>query len=257
VTVPTSARTPDRGTKIPLWAQVRADLERRLEAGAFTGGFPGELALVDEYGVSRHTVREALRSLRAQGAVVAGRGHRPRVAQVHEQSMGALWSFFRAIEAEGHVQDSDVLRLEVRADARVAGVLGRPPGTELLFLERLRRADGEPLAWDRAWLPADVARPLLDVDFRHTALYDELAGRCGVVMLAGQETVEARTADELTRDRLEVPLGSPVLVLTRIGHQQDRPLELRETVVRGDRFRLTVAWSGTRGDGLELRGVMA
>ena len=44
----------------PLWAQLRADLLRRLEEGEFRDVFPGEHDLVAEYQVSRHTVREAL-----------------------------------------------------------------------------------------------------------------------------------------------------------------------------------------------------
>src|SRR5499427_4290699 len=61
----TAARRLDRRSPLPLWAQLRADLRRRLDAGAFDEEFPGELALVEEYGVSRHTVRSALRDLRA------------------------------------------------------------------------------------------------------------------------------------------------------------------------------------------------
>src|SRR5215813_15590435 len=90
----TAARPLDRRGQLPLWAQLRADLRRRLDAGAFDEEFPGELALVAEYGVSRHTVRSALRDLRAEGIVVAERGRRPRRAS-HDlitQPLGALYS---------------------------------------------------------------------------------------------------------------------------------------------------------------------
>jgi len=46
-----------------------ADLRRRLARDDFATAFPGELALVAEYGVSRHTVREAVRRLRDEGLV--------------------------------------------------------------------------------------------------------------------------------------------------------------------------------------------
>ena len=57
------ARELDRRGTIPLWMQLLADLRRRLGAGEFATAFPGELALVAEYRVSRHTVREAVRRL--------------------------------------------------------------------------------------------------------------------------------------------------------------------------------------------------
>ena len=57
-----------------LWEQLRDDLRRRLDADEFTDGFPGELALAQEYDVSRHTVRQAVKVLRDEGRVVGSRG---------------------------------------------------------------------------------------------------------------------------------------------------------------------------------------
>ena len=54
---------PDRSNPLPLWAQVCGDLRRRIEFGEFAAGFPGELSLTEEYEVSRHTIREALREV--------------------------------------------------------------------------------------------------------------------------------------------------------------------------------------------------
>ena len=81
-----AARPLDRGSPTPLWAQLRADLRRRLAAGAFGEAFPGELALVADYEVSRHTVRSALRELRADGIVVAERGRRAAACRPRPRS---------------------------------------------------------------------------------------------------------------------------------------------------------------------------
>ena len=67
------ARPLDRSYPLPLWAQIDADLRRRLRAGAFQDRFPGELELAAEYGVSRQTVRDALRRLRGEGVLRSGR----------------------------------------------------------------------------------------------------------------------------------------------------------------------------------------
>ena len=79
-----TAATLDRLAGEPLWAQLLADLRRRLDQDEFAASFPGELALVAEYGESRHTEREALRSLREEGLVIAGRGRTPRRAEPTE-----------------------------------------------------------------------------------------------------------------------------------------------------------------------------
>src|SRR5215467_12154587 len=178
----TAARRLDRASPLPLWAQLRADLRRRLDAGAFDDEFPGELALVAEYGVSRHTVRSALRDLRAEGIVVAERGRRPRLAPhgLIAQPGGTLYSLFALVEAAGLRQTSVVLTRDIRADGVVADRLQLEASTPLFHLERLRLAGGEPLALDRVWLPASLAAPLLEADVTHTGLYHELATRAGV-----------------------------------------------------------------------------
>ncbi len=79
----------DRTALTPLWAQVREDLRARLSAGEFANGVPPEVALAMEYGVSRHTMREALSALRAEGVVMSQRGRGTTVVQAVTQP--ALW----------------------------------------------------------------------------------------------------------------------------------------------------------------------
>lgn len=229
----------------PLWAALLADLRGRLAEGEFVDAFPGELALVQDYGVSRHTVREALRHLRAEGTVTAARGRKPRLAPAEvEQQLGALSSLFAAVEGAGLEQRSVVRALDVRADGVVAARMMLEESTPLVYLERLRLAGDEPLALDRVWLPADVARPLLDVDFTHTALYTELLVHCGLRLTGGREQVRAVVPHRGERALLHVPAGVALLAVERTGCLHGRPLEHRHTLVRGDRFAITAQLEG-------------
>ena len=244
----TGARSLDRTRHDPLWSQLLADLRRRLDVGEFADSFPGELALVGEYGVSRHTVREALRRLRDEGTVVAGRGRSPRLAAPTEirQPLGALYSLFSSVEAAGLSQRSVVRTLEVRADGVIAARLGLEESTPLVFLERLRMAGTAPLAVDRVWLPHAIAAPLLDVDFTHTALYTELAQACGVTLTAGREDIRAVVPSEAERDLLAVGPDVAAFAIERLGLVGPEAVEWRHTLVRGDRFTVTADFS-TRG----------
>jgi len=247
-------RRLDRRSPLPLWAQLRADLRRRLDAGAFDDEFPGELALVAEYGVSRHTVRSALRDLRAEGIVVAERGRRPRLA-THDliaQPLGTLYSLFALVEAAGLRQTSVVLTRDIRADAVVADRLQLEASTPLFHLERLRLAGGEPLALDRVWLPADLAAPLLEADFSHTALYHELAMRAGVRLAGGREHIRAVAPSRAEQRLLGLPRSVGALAIDRLGYAGDRPVEWRRTLIRGDRFSLIAEFSQRTGYQLHL-----
>lgn len=234
-----------RSADVPLWVQLLADLRARLASGEFTDRFPGELALVEEYAVSRHTVREALRQLRTEGRVTAARGRKPRLAPVEvEQQLGALSSLFSAVESCGLEQRSIVRALDVRSDGVIATRLLLEESVPLVYLERVRLAGEEPLALDRVWLPADVATPLLTVDFTRTALYDELLTHCGLRLTGGREQVRAVVPLRGERELLRIPAGVALLAVERTGCLDGRPVEHRQTFVRGDRFALTAQYDG-------------
>ncbi|WIX78008.1 GntR family transcriptional regulator [Amycolatopsis carbonis] len=240
-------RTLSRSGSEPLWRQLQSELLTRLDDGEFTDEFPGELALAEEYGVSRQTVRQALRQLRADGVVVAERGRQPRVAPPAEiaQPLGALYSLFTSVEAAGLPQHSIVRTFDVRADALVAERLDLEASTPLVYLERLRLAGNEPLALDRVWLPADLAKPLLQADFTHTSLYNELARRTGVRLSHGREEVHAVIPTAAERTTLACAHDVAAFAINRLSHAKGRPVEWRHTLVRGDRYALTAEFSAT------------
>lgn len=239
-----------RTAGVPLWRQLLNDLRARLDQGDFADGFPGELDLVEQYGVSRHTVREALRQLRAEGLLDVSRGRRARLATpdtVIEQSTGIVYSLFTSVEDNGLEQLSEVRALDIRADGVVAPRLGLEESTPLLYLERLRLAGGSPLALDRVWLPASVGEPLLGVDFRHTSLYDQLLATTGIPVTAGEETVRAVIPTPAEHRTLQLRPPSAAFAVERVGISHGVPIEWRHTLIRADRFALTSALASAPG----------
>jgi GntR family transcriptional regulator len=222
---------------------VCGDLRRRIEAEEFAAGFPGELSLTEQYEVSRHTIREALRVLRAEGLVRSQRG-RPTVIEptVYRQSLGTLSSLFESIAAQGATPRSDVLRLATTINASVSADLGLPDDTELVVIERLRYADDQPIAHDVSWLPADIARPLLKRDLSHAALYAELHD-LGIAIDGGSERVTAERAPRHIAELLHLSPDAPVLLLERRATAGGQSVEWRETHIRADRFRLEAEWT--------------
>jgi GntR family transcriptional regulator len=244
----------DRDSPVPLWSQLLDELRRRADAGEFTERFPSEMALVAAYGVSRNTVRDAVGRLRTEGVIVAGRGRRPRLGvEVEiEQPLGALYSLFDAVEAVGLEQRSVVRALDIRQDPPAAAHLELAEDAPLLYLERLRLAAGEPFAIDQAWFPAELAEPLLTVDFTHTGFYDELASRTGVRLTGGQERLRAVLPSRRERGLLRLTPGVAAFAIDRLGHAHERLVEWRHTLVRGDRFSVTAAFSAGAGYRLDI-----
>jgi GntR family transcriptional regulator len=228
---------------MPLWRQVKEDLERRIASGEIAERFPTDRELVETYGVSRHTVREAVRRLHALGVIERERGRGSIVRRSrYVQPLGTLYSLFRAIEAQGIPQRSEVLAFDARPDAAAAAVFGVDPSTDLVHLERLRFAGDDPLALDTSWLHPDVGPAVLGADMTRTALYDEIERRAGRRITGGEDVVGARIPDASLRDALHLEPDEAVLRIERLGESDGRIVECRVTLVRAGLFALVMRW---------------
>jgi GntR family transcriptional regulator len=243
----------DRRSPLPLWAQVLDDLRSRLATGELTERFPTDRELMDTYGVSRHTVRDAVRRLQEEGLLERERGRGTFVRPTAiEQPLGALYSLFRSIEDQGYEQRSDVLALELRTDAHAAELLEIPADEPLVYLQRLRCADRHPIAIDCSWMPASFASPLLEVDFERTALYQELAERCGVVPVSGWERIRPALPTPEQRRLLGLGVDDAVFSIERLASDGRRPVELRHSAVRGDGYSFVARWGSGEAGGTHL-----
>lgn len=251
-----SIRPLDRSSSLPLWAQLEAELRRRLDSREFETRFPTDLELTRDYSVSRHTVREAIRQLNKDGLLRRERGRGTVVERSEfEQRLGTLYSLFSSIEAQGVEQASRVLEMAIVRDADAAARLGVDADADLFTLERVRLAGGTPLALDRAWLPAEIAGPLIEADFSHTALYDELEARCGLRPDRGHERIIPVVPSERERDLLGVGEGEAAFNLERVGQAGDDIVEWRVTVIRGDRYHFVADWSRAEAGPMRLQPV--
>jgi GntR family transcriptional regulator len=227
----------------PLWEQVLNDIKRRLASGEIRDRFPTDRELVETYGVSRHTVREAVRRLHALGVIERERGRGSIVRRTgFVQPLGTLYSLFREVEARGVTQRSTVLSFEAGPDPVAAARLDMPTDADIVHLERIRYAGDQPLALDTVWLHPDVGLPVLGADMTHTALYDEIERRAGVRITDGEETISARVADPALRDVLDLDEDEAVLRIDRIGAADGRVVECRVTLVRASLFALVMRW---------------
>ncbi len=231
---------------MPLWAQVLDDMHQRLARGEFADGFPPERELIAQYEVSRHTLREVMRKLHNEGLIDRERGRGTFMRQQPiEQRTGALYSLFRSIEEQGFEQRSKVLTLDQRSDAEVAARLALPLNTAFVYLHRLRYADSVPIAIDELWLPLKLAKPLLSVDFEHTAVYTELEHVCGIRPGAGWERVHPVLPSREERGLLDIGAREPAFLVERRTSFRAQALEWRRTVIRGDLYTFLFSWTDT------------
>ena len=245
----TAMTSLDRASPMPLWAQIAADLRARIAAAEFGARFPTDMELVQQYGVSRHTVREALRQLGSSGVLERQRGRGTVLSPqpTLEQPMRAFYSLAESIEAQGLQEHSDVLVFETRIDAAAAARLSLGGDGRLTYLERLRFAGDEPLALDCSWLPEPLGRLLDPEALSSGSLYEQLARFAGVRVTGGSERISAALPDSHLRGLLKLPRSAAALRIERTAVAADRPVEYRISTVRGDRYAFVADWGLPRG----------
>jgi GntR family transcriptional regulator len=234
----------DRSSPLPLWAQIVADLRNRLLGGEFQDQFPTDEELTREYEVSRHTVREAVRHLTAEALVVRQRGRGTSVAPpILEQPLNSLYSLASAVRAQGIEERSEVLAARrCPATPEAASALGVGTKADVVFIERLRFAGAEPIAWDRSWLPAKQAAALLEADLSSGGLYDLLATHCSLRITGGWERIRPVVPEATERRLLRLPSKVAAFSIERLVFARDIPIEWRMSLIRGDRYSLIAQW---------------
>jgi DNA-binding GntR family transcriptional regulator len=232
--------TVDRNSRTPLHIQLAEQLEAAITGGDLPVGarLSNEIELAETYGLSRPTVRQAIARLVDQGLLVRKRGVGTQVvggaAQVRRSL--ELTSLYDDLAARGRRPQTEVLRLgSAGAPGDVADALGCEAGDRVLRIERLRLADGEPLALLRNWIPTDVLDTDPETLVEH-GLYELLRAE-GVRLKVAHQTISAVPASPEHARLLGEDTGAPLLATTRITYDdQGRPVEYGSHLYRASRY---------------------
>jgi GntR family transcriptional regulator len=239
--MPLDSRDP-----LPLWAQLAAELRRRLSSGEFDERFPTEVELAGAFGVSRATVREAIRRLRFEGLLDARRGSGTFVVHRHlDAPILGTSGLAHAITAAGLSEASRVLRVEQGPAGETVAQALRIDSHEIVqWVERLRYADDEPLALDLSAIALDAMqrRAFAGADLTQGSLYGLLEARCALRVTGGSERLRAVTCGAPEHKLLRPGRGEGVLEVERIAYAGDRPIEWRRSLVRGRGYLLSATW---------------
>ena len=199
---------------------------------------PSERELMTTYDVSRATVRKAIESLIAEGLLTRIQGKGTFVARPRVQSTLHLASFSQDMRRRGLTPSTRLLRVDLeRPPAEVARTLRLGATGEAWRVDRIRLADGQPMAIEQGWY-SRAALPDLDTRDLDGSLYELFAQEYGVVIDHAEQTLWGESADTTVARRLEAPVHTPLLVFRRVARAGDRPIEHVVSRYRGDRYQL-------------------
>jgi GntR family transcriptional regulator len=216
----------------PLYRQIKTLITRSLVSGEWRPGepIPSEMELASRYSVSQGTVRKAVSELAEERVLVRQQGRGTFVAShAGERSQ---FPFLRIRPDGDELQDleAQLLKLERVRDPASARLLGVSPATGIYVLTRILSINGEPACFEEIRLPAPRFKGLTAavVEQHECMLYSMYETRFGVRMIKAEERVKAVSAPREVAAALQVPPGTPMLLLERIAFTYGgEPSELR------------------------------
>jgi GntR family transcriptional regulator len=222
--------TLDHYSPIPLYYQAARALEGAIEDGRLPRGskLESELDLAEQLGISRPTMRAAIKLLVDKGLLIRRRGIGTIVAPKPVRRAVALTSLYDDLKEAGREPRTRVLALEeALCPPEVVEHLGLEPGAPVLRFDRLRVAnsvDPYPIALMHNVVPAGLFEITTD-DLEQTGLY-ELFRKNGIAPHVATQRIGARKAGAEEVELLEIEPGDPVLTMTRIAYDTNgRPIE--------------------------------
>lgn len=231
---------PELQSNRPRHEQLSDWLRDQIEGGTYEPDdqLPSEKELCDLFGVSRITVRRALQTLENEELIYRRQGLGSFVsAPPLPQGLVRLTDFAQDMERAGLEPSSRVLFHGTdKASPRAARALGVEAGSTVIRLDRLRLADGEPIALDHTWLPPFYAQLLQDHDLGRETIYRVLEQEHDIPVLRGHYRIEAAIAGTRESELLEVVEGAPLLLIERTSYTTgDRPVYYQRRSYRSDR----------------------
>ena len=232
----------------PLYVQLMEELETSIRNGVYKPGdkIMTEAEMAKEYGVSLITVRKAVGSLMEKGLVMRKQGKGTFVTKPkYSRNMKKLQSFTEMCEQMGVKPGAQVLENRlIMADKKVADRLGIEPGSNVVYISRLRLADGEPVQVEKSYFPLKYAF-LLEEDLNNGSMFECLKEKAGAKVASSEKMIKLCRATAEEAALMDVKKGDYLLFVKSTAYDENgEPMYAGIQLINGDRFSLYVYESG-------------
>jgi len=226
-------------------------LRALIREGDFAPGaqFLTERDIAERFKTSRPTANKALSSLVSQGLLEVRRGAGTFVREsVLDYDLERLVSFTDKALAAGKKPGTSLLEFRklTAAEAPPAVALGLKVRAEepLIYMERIRLADGAPVIYERRHVVASLCPQMTRSDAKGS-LYSCWTEKCGLEISGAEEVIHAVNAAKNQAAHLRVPIGTACFEIVATGFANDeKPLWQETTLYRADVYEFRNRISG-------------
>lgn len=227
------------------YKKIAQTLIEEIQAGTWSVGdlLPTERELMERFGVSRNTVREALRIVKDDGYIARRQGSRTVI--VSTTKVGAFVNVVSSLDdLPLYIADTRSVHLateHVLISERVAEIIGCSPNEKRLRVQylRWRKESNEPLCYTEVYVEPEYDEVEQTLD--GGTVYDKLESHFGITLSHVEQEIEATQADPNIASRLNIPVGSPVLAAkTMLYFPNNKLAQVSISHYPANRYRLRI-----------------
>lgn len=236
---------------VTVWRRIADTLAREIRDRRYvdSGKLPSEGELAARFGVNRHTLRQAVKALQDEGLLRIEQGRGMFVQhELLPYALSRRTRFTENLQQQGLLPDKQLLSARREpAGERVAAGLQLAPGADVLAVEALYEAEGQPLNLARSFYPADRFEGLLEM-LGDGVSTTEMLRRLGVEdYVRAESRITTQLPSDETARLLRQPASRPLLCVESVDADlAGRPIKYGETVFCGDRVQLCVRMGDTQ-----------
>ena len=234
--------TLDKQSLMPLHLQLRNLLKSEIDEAKYVDKIPTEFELMDKFGVSRSTVRQAIKTLVDDGMLEKKQGLGTFIAvRPIEEWLGNLSSFLEIVNEMG--MEPGIRLLErgfTEKPEEIAATLGVED--QFYYIHRLRTADGVPLVYEKQYYPVKIGKALDAYDLNNVSTYDILENQLGEVLSEARQQITCTTPTEEEKRFLGLDSSVCCAILSErfVYNQHNDLLEYERNVYRADMYAFNI-----------------
>ena len=234
----------NKNSHIPIFFQIQKQIKEKIEKSDLSPGtqLPTERNLSSELGVSRVTIRKAIRGLISEGYCKkeVGKGifvaENKFITNIHDLEGTSNFIKRRGFDIETEVVEEKIIKSNDMLNSK----LELSSSQELLFLKRLRWVKDEPVMLEETYLPLEIFPEIKKYDFENS-LYEIIKEEYDVYPDHSKGFFNILMATEKESDLLNIQLNTPLLVKEVTTYtKEDNPFEYNKTIFRTDKFKFIV-----------------
>lgn len=234
--------------RIPKYFVLKKDLIRKIEMEEYLSNelIPSERELIDQYKVSRITVRKAVDELVNEGYLYRVQGKGTYVKSDEDsQDLFAITSCTEDVIRLGRKPSKKIMEQGfIFSDIKRARILNLTTEDRLFRMGRVTYADDEPLNYTLTYLPEKIYPGIDQYDFEKESLYRVIAEVYGVKIVKARRTIEAVIPRDEIAEYLDMEEDMPVILFgcTTYGivNGKEVPIECFKCYYRTDKFKFYI-----------------